>query len=74
MAFRRLASTAAFALSFTSSASMSFVAFVSQISFAVFVSSGWGNAMSAVAVAKDVFAQRKIGIDQLPFSPLHSCL
>jgi 4-carboxymuconolactone decarboxylase len=28
--------------------------------------SGWANAMSAVAVAKDVFTQRKIGIDQLP--------
>ncbi len=28
--------------------------------------SGWGNAMAAVAVAKDVFAQRKIGTDQLP--------
>jgi 4-carboxymuconolactone decarboxylase len=28
--------------------------------------SGWGNAMSAVAAAKDVFAQRKIGTDQLP--------
>jgi 4-carboxymuconolactone decarboxylase len=28
--------------------------------------SGWGNAMSAVAVAKDVFAERKIGADQLP--------
>jgi 4-carboxymuconolactone decarboxylase len=28
--------------------------------------SGWGNAMSAVAVAKDVFAQRGIGADQLP--------
>src|SRR5215207_4922216 len=28
--------------------------------------SGWGNAMSAVAVAKDVFAARKIGADQLP--------
>lgn len=27
--------------------------------------SGWANAMSAVAVAKDVFAQRKIGADQL---------
>jgi 4-carboxymuconolactone decarboxylase len=27
---------------------------------------GWGNAMAAVAVAKDIFAQRKIGIDQLP--------
>src|SRR6266481_6431535 len=28
--------------------------------------SGWGNAMAAVAVAKDVFAQRRIGTDQLP--------
>jgi 4-carboxymuconolactone decarboxylase len=28
--------------------------------------SGWANAMLAVAVAKDVFAQRKIGADQLP--------
>lgn len=28
--------------------------------------SGWANAMSAVAVAKDVFRQRRIGIDQLP--------
>jgi len=28
--------------------------------------SGWANAMSAVAVAKDVFAQRRIGADQLP--------
>src|SRR5437899_2469458 len=28
--------------------------------------SGWENAMSAVAVAKDVFAGRKIGADQLP--------
>jgi 4-carboxymuconolactone decarboxylase len=28
--------------------------------------SGWANAMSAVAVAKDVFAQRGIGPDQLP--------
>jgi 4-carboxymuconolactone decarboxylase len=28
--------------------------------------SGWGNAMSAVAVAKDVFAKRQIGVDQLP--------
>ena len=27
---------------------------------------GWANAMSAVAVAKDVFHQRGIGIDQLP--------
>jgi len=28
--------------------------------------SGWGAAMAAIAVAKDVFAQRKIGADQLP--------
>lgn len=28
--------------------------------------SGWANAISAVAVAKDVFAQRKIGANQLP--------
>ena len=28
--------------------------------------SGWGNAMSAVAAAKDVFAKRGIGSDQLP--------
>ena len=28
--------------------------------------SGWASAMSAVAVAKDVFAARKIGADQLP--------
>jgi 4-carboxymuconolactone decarboxylase len=27
---------------------------------------GWGNAVAAVAVAKDVFAARKIGADQLP--------
>jgi 4-carboxymuconolactone decarboxylase len=28
--------------------------------------SGWGNAMSAVAVATEVFAKRQIGTDQLP--------
>src|SRR5467141_922994 len=28
--------------------------------------SGWANAMSAVAAAKNVFAERKIGADQLP--------
>ena len=28
--------------------------------------SGWGNAMTAVAVAKEVFAKRQIGTDQLP--------
>lgn len=28
--------------------------------------SSWANAISAIAVAKDVFAQRKIGADQLP--------
>jgi 4-carboxymuconolactone decarboxylase len=27
---------------------------------------GWANAMSAVAIAKDIFHQRGIGIDQLP--------
>src|ERR1700730_11747943 len=27
---------------------------------------GWANAMSATAVAKDVFAERNIGADQLP--------
>ena len=27
---------------------------------------GWANAMSAIAVAKDIFHQRGIGIDQLP--------
>ena len=30
--------------------------------------SGWGNAMSAMALAKDVFAQHKIGSDQLPLA------
>ena len=28
--------------------------------------SGWANAMSAIAVARDVFAERKIGAEQLP--------
>jgi 4-carboxymuconolactone decarboxylase len=28
--------------------------------------SGWSNALSAVAIAKDIFEQRHIGIDQLP--------
>ncbi len=27
---------------------------------------GWGNSMAAIAVAKDIFLQRGIGIDQLP--------
>jgi 4-carboxymuconolactone decarboxylase len=27
---------------------------------------GWANAMSAVAVAKDIFVERGIGVDQLP--------
>ena len=27
---------------------------------------GWGNAMSAIALTKEVFAQRKVGADQLP--------
>jgi 4-carboxymuconolactone decarboxylase len=29
---------------------------------------GWANAMSAVAAVKDVFAERKIGTDQLPLA------
>jgi 4-carboxymuconolactone decarboxylase len=28
--------------------------------------SGWGNAMSAISVARDVFAARHVGVDQLP--------
>jgi 4-carboxymuconolactone decarboxylase len=28
--------------------------------------SGWGNALSAVSVTKDIFAQRSIDVDQLP--------
>jgi 4-carboxymuconolactone decarboxylase len=28
--------------------------------------SGWWNALSAVAIAKDIFAQRGIGVDELP--------
>jgi 4-carboxymuconolactone decarboxylase len=28
--------------------------------------SGWGNALSAVAVAKEIFMKRNIGADQLP--------
>jgi len=28
--------------------------------------SGWGNAMSAISVARDVFAARHVGLDQLP--------
>lgn len=32
--------------------------------------SGWGNAMSAAAVAKDLFARRKIAADQLPQASL----
>jgi len=30
--------------------------------------SGWANALSAVAVAKEVFTERRIGIDQLPMA------
>jgi 4-carboxymuconolactone decarboxylase len=29
---------------------------------------GWANAMSAVAVAKDIFHQRRIGVEQLPLA------
>src|SRR3989440_12056258 len=39
---------------------------ISQIITHLAFYSGWANAMSAVAVAKDVFAERKIGTDQLP--------
>src|SRR5271156_1210498 len=28
--------------------------------------SGWANAMAAVAVAKDIFAQREVGVERLP--------
>ena len=28
--------------------------------------SGWSNALAAVAIAKDIFGQRNIGLDQLP--------
>jgi 4-carboxymuconolactone decarboxylase len=34
--------------------------------------SGWANAMSAVAIAREVFASRKIGPDQLPQATLAS--
>ena len=34
---------------------------------------GWGNAMAAVAVAKDVFAARKITADQLPARIAEHC-
>jgi 4-carboxymuconolactone decarboxylase len=33
--------------------------------------SGWANAMSAVSVARNVFAERKIGVDQLPTASPH---
>ena len=33
--------------------------------------SGWANAMSAVAIAKDIFAARHIGTDQLPAASPH---
>ncbi len=39
---------------------------VSEIMTHLAFYSGWANAMSAVAVAKDMFHQRGIGIDQLP--------
>jgi len=39
---------------------------ISEISTHLAFYSGWANAMSAAAVARDVFAQRKIGADQLP--------
>ena len=39
---------------------------ISQIITHLAFYSGWGNAMSAVAVAKDVFARRQIAVDQVP--------
>jgi 4-carboxymuconolactone decarboxylase len=39
---------------------------ISEIITHLAVYSGWANAMAAAAVAKDVFADRKIGTDQLP--------
>jgi len=39
---------------------------ISEITTHLAFYSGWANAMSAVAVAKNVFAERKIGADQLP--------
>src|SRR5260221_6697427 len=39
---------------------------ISEIIFHLAFYSGWPNAMSAVAVAKFVFTDRKIGADQLP--------
>lgn len=34
---------------------------------------GWGNAMTATAVAENVFAERNIGADQLPKARSHHC-
>src|SRR6266705_2181083 len=39
---------------------------ISEITTHLAFYSGWANAMSAVAVARNVFAERKIGADQLP--------
>ncbi len=39
---------------------------ISEIITHLALYSGWANAISAVAVAKDVFARRGIGADQLP--------
>jgi 4-carboxymuconolactone decarboxylase len=33
--------------------------------------SGWANAMSAISVARNVFAEHKIGVDQLPTASPH---
>src|SRR6266487_7038238 len=45
---------------------------ISEITTHLAFYSGWANAMSAVGVAKTVFAERKIGADQLPAaSPTH---
>ena len=39
---------------------------ISEIITHIAFYSGWSNAFSAIAIVKDIFAQRGIGIDQLP--------
>jgi len=39
---------------------------ISEITTHLAFYAGWGDAMSAIAVVKDVFAARKVGADQLP--------
>jgi 4-carboxymuconolactone decarboxylase len=50
---------------FARSAVMAIMAMSELITHLAFYS-GWANAMSAVAIAKDVFGKRGIGSDQLP--------